>query len=112
MNTQETNQVPNWSASSADPSQVSLTITSLGKMLSGTIVFFAVLKGVDPVIAANSWQAFVANIATAVPAGYVVWHTGELVFGLTRKAFFKVFGKKVIPPTADPVNIVNPTIEQ
>lgn len=90
------NQIPDWSVSSADQSQISLTIASFGKVIagSGLLGVIAVLLQTDPAIATVQWQAFIANTASLVAAGYTVYHSGELIFGALRKLFIKVFGKK------------------
>ena len=86
--------IPTWLGSSADPTQLSLTIVSAGKTLSGIIVFIAVLKGVDPAIASAQWGQYVANFATLIPALYAAYHASEAIWGMTRKAIYWIFGKE------------------
>lgn len=80
--------------SSVDPTQLSTTIASIGKILAGTIAFIAVLKGVDPAIAGQQWSNFVQLVATGAPAAYVTWHTAEMIFGMIRKLYVWLFVKK------------------
>jgi hypothetical protein len=78
--------IPNWAKSSVDENSVSLTITSVGKAVSGLIVFLGMVNAVDPLIAGEAWGSFVASVITAVPAGFAVWHTGQAMWGIFRKA--------------------------
>lgn len=97
--------IPSWAQSSVDPTQVSLFITSAGKAVSGLIVFLGVIGVVDPVIAGQTWSAFVASTITALTAGWTVWHTGYAVWGLVRKAGVRlaemVTKTPIVPPSPD-----------
>lgn len=112
MNNQETNQVPSWSSSSANPSEISLTIASFGKVIagSGLLGIIATVLNADPAIANIQWQAFIANTSSLVAAGYTAYHSGELIYGALRKLFFRIFGKKTVV-SVEPVTVVNPTIQ-
>lgn len=76
--------------SSVDPEQVSLTVTSVGKAVTGLIMFLGMVGIVDPTIANQEWGSFVASIITAVPAGFAVWHSGQAVWGIIRKAAVRI----------------------
>lgn len=82
--------IPNWAKSSVDENSVSLFITSTGKAVAGVIVFLGMVNVVDPTIANEAWGNFVASIITAVPAGFAVWHTGQGVWGVIRKATVRI----------------------
>lgn len=103
--------IPTYMQSSIDPTQISTTITSVGKMIAGAIAFFAVVKGVDPAIATQQWGSFVQLIATGAPAAYTVWYTAEAVFGMIRKCYVWLFVKKTIAPVT-PVSTQKPTQAQ
>lgn len=100
------NPIPLWAQSSVDPTQISTTIESVGKVLAGVVTFFAVLQGVDPVIAGQQWGGFVTLVATGAPAGYAAWYAGEAIFGAARKLFILFFKKQAA--SAGP----NPTLTQ
>lgn len=85
--------IPEFAQSSVNPEEVSLTVQSLGKMAAGLVTFVAVLKGVDPILAQAAWGNFIAQITTAIPAGFVVWHAGNAVYGIGRKAAVRLFTK-------------------
>ncbi len=91
--------IPTNLQSSVDSSEISTTITSIGKILAGGITFIAMLKGVDPAIAGQQWGQFVQLVATGAPALYVSWYTAEMAFGLIRKAFVRLFVTKSVTPT-------------
>lgn len=95
--------IPSALQSSVDPTQLSTTITSIGKVLAGTVMFFAALKGIDPVIAGQQWGNFIQLVATGAPAAYATWYSAEMIFGLIRKAVVRMFFTKnttVSAPTA------------
>lgn len=80
-----TSNIPTYLQSSVDPTKISTSIESFGKIIAGAVAFIAVLKGVDPAIASAQWGNFIQLVATGVPAAYTTWHTAELIFGLVRK---------------------------
>lgn len=93
--------IPNWAKSSVNEDQVSLTITSVGKAVSGLIVFLGMVNAVDPLIAGEAWGSFVASVITAVPAGFAVWHTGQAMWGVIRKVSVRLTATPVpTPPPA------------
>lgn len=81
--------IPTWAQSSIDPTQISSFLQNIGRALAGTVTFLLVLKGVDPLVAGQSWGQFVQLVATGAPAAYATWHTGEAIFGLIRKLFVR-----------------------
>jgi hypothetical protein len=87
--------IPSIFQSSVDPTQVSLTIISIGKAGATLIVFLGVIGFVDPAIAGQDWSSFVQAMVTAVPAVFAVFYSGEAVYGLIRKLAVRFFG----PPT-------------
>lgn len=84
--------IPKMFQSSVDPTQVSLTVTSVGNAVAGFITFLGMVGIVDPAIAGQAWGNFVASIITAIPAGYAVWHSGIAVWGIIRKIAVRVVG--------------------
>lgn len=82
--------IPSIFQSSIDPTQVSLTVSSIGKAGASLIVFLGVLGIVDPAIATQAWGGFVASIITAIPAGFAVYHTGQAVWGIVRKIAVRI----------------------
>lgn len=77
--------IPKIFQSSVDPTQVSLTITSVGKAGASLIVFLGMIGLVDPSIANQAWGNFVATIITAIPAAVAVYQSGMVVWGIMRK---------------------------
>lgn len=108
------NPIPNWAQSSIDPTQVSLTITSLGKAGAGIIVFLGMLGVVDPAIAGQAWGGFVGEVITAIPVGFAVWHSGNVVWGIIRKAAVRLFAKAPVTSSAaaDNIAVVPPQAQQ
>lgn len=82
--------IPAWAQSSVDPDQVSLTVSSLGKAGASLVVFLGVIGVVDPSIAGQAWGNFVAEIITAIPVGFAVYHSGQVVWGIIRKVSVRV----------------------
>lgn len=99
------NPIPKMFQSSIDPTQVALTWASIGKAVAGVITFLGVLGIVDPAIAGQAWGNFVSSVITAIPAGYAVWHTGNVVWGIIRKIAVRLFAKAPITPSAAADNI-------
>lgn len=95
--------------SSVDPTQVSLTVVSIGKAGASLIVFLGMIGIVDPSIAGAAWGNFVASIVTAIPAGFAVYHTAQAVWGLFRKAAVKVYGAPA-PTTTTTVTVAPTTV--
>lgn len=85
--------IPTYLQSSIDPNQLSTTVTSAGKILAGTVMFIAALKGIDPAIAGAQWGNFVQLVATGAPAAYTTWYTAEMIFGILRKVYVRLFIK-------------------
>lgn len=97
--------IPKFAQSSIDPTQVSLTIVSIGKAGVWFIGFLAMAGLVDPTIANQQWGTFVADVGTAVPVAFAIYHSGNAVWGLVRKTAVnvialvqKIFGKKTTVP--------------
>lgn len=99
------NNIPKIFQSSVDPTQVSLTITSIGKAGAAFIVFLGMVGVVDPTIAGQAWGEFVAAIVTAIPAGVAVWHTGMALWGIVRKIGMRImamFATTPVTPATPP----------
>lgn len=83
-------QLPSWLRSSADPTQLSLTIESGGKTLIGIIGYLLVLKGLDAGTVTNQLQVIVDEVATAVTLGFTLYHSLMTIWGLGRKVLVAV----------------------
>lgn len=97
------NNIPKIFQSSVDPEQVSLTVTSIGKAGAALVVFLGMIGIVDPSIAGQAWGNFVASVITAIPAGFAVYHSGQVVWGIIRKIAVRVvalFPTQTPPPAA------------
>lgn len=95
--TPSTNPIPETFQSSVNPAEVSLTIVSIGKAVSGFIVFLGVIGIADPAIAGAAWGNFVQAIITAIPAGFAVYQTGYVFYGLIRKLAVRIFARGPFP---------------
>lgn len=105
------NPIPKWAQSSIDPTTVSLTVQSIGKAVAGFIVFLGVIGWVDPTIAGQAWGELIADVITAIPAGFAVFHAGYVVWGIIRKIAVRIFAKAPVTASAaaDNVAIVSST---
>lgn len=96
--------IPKWAQSSIDPTQVSLTITSIGKAGAYLIVFLGAVGVVDPTIAGQAWSGWVQSIITGIPAGFAIYHSSVAVWGIIRKAAVRILalfgGTTVVTPPA------------
>ena len=99
-------QIPTYLQSSVDSTKISLTIESIGKTLAGVVAMFAAIKGIDPVIAQAAWGGFVGNATTFAVSAYTAYHAAQVVYGLLRKAYIKLFVNKTVTPVV-PVEIVS-----
>lgn len=100
-------QIPKLFQSSVDPAQVSLTVTSLGKILIGIIGTIAITKGVDPMIVSQNAsdvsqaaQNIAAQYVAVVPALYSAYHSVQFLWGFARKLSvwsLQVFSKAPAP---------------
>lgn len=71
--------------SSVDPTQYSLTISSIEKVLGFGIVFYAARQGFDPAQATNILQLIGDTVLIMVPAALTLWHGAQAIRGLIRK---------------------------
>lgn len=108
--------IPTFAQSSVDQTQVSLTITSLSKAAIGIITTYAMLKGVDPVLATTNVQTvteaaqnIVVQYIAILPALYAAYHSLQAIYGIVRKIAMRLFTKAPVtvatsfvntPPTA------------
>lgn len=97
------NPIPNFAQSSIDPTQVSLTITSVGKAVVGVLTTFAILKGIDPaIVTANVTTVqeaatnIVAQYVAILPALYAAYHSSQAIWGVVRKLATRLFAKAPI----------------
>ncbi len=108
------NPIPKWARSSIDPTTVSLTVASIGKAVASLIVFLGMVNIVDPAVAGAAWGQFVAAVITAIPAGFAVFHTGQVIWGIIRKISVALFAKAPVTSsaTADTIAVVPPPAQQ
>lgn len=83
--------LPWYLQSSADPTQISLSIESFGKSMAGVITLVAVLKGVDPAIALQTWGNIVSQAVTFATAAYTAYHAAQMIYGIMRKVYLRIF---------------------
>ena len=74
-------------ASSVDPSQVSLTVQSIFKMVIFFTGYLAVSKGLDPATAQSQVEAIQDIVLSLVPACFALYHGLQAIYGIVRKAF-------------------------
>lgn len=93
-----TTNIPAWAQSSADATQVSLTITSISKMVGAVLVTFATLKGLDPILVTTNVtnvteaaQNIVVQYIAILPALYAAYQSVKVVEGIGRKVWFRLF---------------------
>lgn len=72
-------------SSSVNPQELSLTVSSISKVLIGLVGWFAVSKGLDPAAAQTQLQAIVDIMAQAVPLCFTLFNSLQTVWGLVRK---------------------------
>jgi hypothetical protein len=81
-----------FTTSSVDPTQVSLTVESAGKVLIGIIGWFAVAKGLDAATAQTQLQVIIDLVAQSVPVAFTLWNAMMTGYGLVRKLCVYFFG--------------------
>lgn len=72
-------------SSSVDPSQLSLTVESFGKVLIGVIVWFAASKSLDVTAAQTQLQAILDLVIQGIPLVFTLWNVCMGVWGAIRK---------------------------
>jgi hypothetical protein len=82
---------PTGLASSQDPSQLSLTVSSATQLILWIVGAVAVGHGFNPLSATNAAQAYIDVAINAAPAIMVVYHAVMTFWGLIRKglSYFK-----------------------
>lgn len=73
-------------SSSANPQELSLTVTSIVKILGLLIGSVASAKGVDVMISNEQLDQVAQAVIVIITAGATILQFGELVFGIVRKA--------------------------
>lgn len=89
-------QYPKGLASSQDPTQLSLTVSSATQFALYFVAAYAVHKGLDPASATTQVQQLIDFTVNMVPLVMMTYHGVQTIWGLARKLF--AFFKKV-PPT-------------
>lgn len=75
-------------ASVNDPSgqTLSTSVESVFKVVIGLVGFFAVSHGLDPMTAQNQIQVIFDLVMQMIPAGYSLFHSLQMLWGLIQKA--------------------------
>lgn len=101
------NTIPTWAQSSADATQVSLTISSLGKAAAAFLVTYATLKGIDPILVTSNVttvtqaaQNIIAQYIAVLPALYAAYQSVKTIEGVGRKVWVRLFTKSSVPASA------------
>ncbi len=79
------NEIKPTFASSVDPSQISLTVSSIFKAAIFFVGYFAAAKGFDVTTATTQVEAIRDIVLTSIPAGFALFHAITAVWGLVRK---------------------------
>lgn len=74
-------------ASSHNPEEVSLTVSSIFKVVIFLVAMFATQKGFDVSTATNNVEAIRDIVISLVPACFALYHGCQAVYGLVRKMF-------------------------
>src|SRR3979409_1069186 len=82
---------PRGLASSPDPQQLSLTVSSATHLILWIVGAVAVGHGFNPMTTQNAAQAYIDVVINAAPAVMVVYHAVMTFWGLIRKglSYFK-----------------------
>lgn len=90
--------IPAWAQSSADATQVSLTITAASKTVGAILITYAMLKGVDPALITSNVttvtqaaQNIVAQYIAVLPALYAAYQSVKVLEGIGRKVWVRLF---------------------
>lgn len=99
-------KLPSFLQSSADPTQISLTIASGGKTLAGFVALLAVVFGIDPNAASSQIMNLVATATTLVTAAYTAYNAAEMMYGGIRKlVIYFGTGKATLPEPVTPERV-------
>jgi len=108
--------IPKFLQSSIDPTKISLSIESFGKMAGSLILLYATVKGINPTAALQWWQMLMAQAVVVVSSIFAAYNAIMMFWGIVRKGlslFFptpatSVAGITVMPAMVSPVP-VDPT---
>lgn len=73
-------------SSSINPQELSTTVQAAARVIAGALVFFGVLNVADSTTLLTQVPQIITAVATLVPLGYSLWNSGEVIFGIFRKA--------------------------
>lgn len=76
---------PKFLASSQDPTQLSVTVSSAIQGVLYLVAFAAVHKGLDPTVAQTQVQALIDLTVNALPAVLATYHFVNMFWGAVRK---------------------------
>jgi hypothetical protein len=79
-------------SSSEDPTQISLTIQSALKILGTVVGAFAALRGLNLVVDNSTIQQIADAITLIITSGIAIYHSGDFLWGVGRKALHQIYG--------------------
>lgn len=74
-------------ASSHNPEEVSLTVSSIFKVVIFLVATYATQKGLDATQATTNVEAIRDIVLSLVPASFALYHGCQAIYGLVRKMF-------------------------
>lgn len=80
-------------SSTANPGDLSLTISSLTQVFIGLGATYAVVHGLDSQAITTQIQGIIATATTALTACYTAYHALMTLYGLVRKLWYTLFAK-------------------
>jgi len=81
-------------SSSEDPTQISLTVSSLIKGVGTFLITLAGLNIIPMVISTDQIQQVVDAVTACIGAGFTLYHGVQLVYGIFRKVLNAFYAPK------------------
>lgn len=92
----EPKQFKGFLSSVENPGQLSLTVASLTKVILGVAATYAVVNGLDSMAVTTQVQQIIDTVATGITAGFTVYHSVMLLYGLVRKGLHALLAKPTL----------------
>lgn len=80
-------------SSSTNPAEISLTVETTLKVLGNLVGMIATLKGINLIISDDTIRQIADAVAIVVTAGIAIYHAGDFLWGMGRKAIHAVYDK-------------------
>lgn len=80
-------------SSSANPEEISLTVQSTLKVAGSLIAMLGAIKGINLIIPASVLQEATDAITVVITSGIAIYHAGDILWGLGRRALHFVYGQ-------------------